>query len=101
MVALRTGSVSNFTRAQSASPTHGPWLLEAGAGPRDQFQKRLKIFGTLTAIFNKETSGNADVDLHGEKVLTDEDTHFIRPRAHEATAPWAPSDYRFFDAVQP
>ncbi|MDQ1623876.1 MAG: hypothetical protein QOH19_2294 [Actinomycetota bacterium] len=101
MVALKTGSISNFTRAQSASPTHGPWLLKAGAGPRDQFQKRLKIFGTLKAIFNKETSGNADVDLHGETVLTDEDTHFIRPKAHKATAPWAPSDYRSFDAGQP
>jgi hypothetical protein len=75
--------------------------LKAGAGSRDQFQKRLKIFGTVTAIFNKETSGNADVDLHGETVLTDEDTRFIRPKGHEATAPWAPSDCRFFDAVQP
>jgi hypothetical protein len=56
---------------------------------------------TLTAIFNKETGENADADVHGETVLTDEDRDFIQAKAREATATGIPSDQRFFDAAQP
>ena len=41
---------------------------------------------TLTAIFNKATSENADVDMHGEAVLTEEDRDFIQVKAREAEA---------------
>ena len=56
---------------------------------------------TLTAIFNKVTSENADVDMHGEAVLTDEDREFILAKAREAEAAGGRADYRSFDAVQP
>ncbi|MDF9749987.1 hypothetical protein [Arthrobacter sp. ES3-54] len=56
---------------------------------------------TLTAIFNKETSENADVDMHGEAVLTDEDREFILVKAREAEATGGRADYRFFDSAQP
>jgi uncharacterized phosphatase len=36
---------------------------------------------SLSAIFNAETSENADVDVHGETVLTDENRDFIRGQA--------------------
>jgi hypothetical protein len=54
---------------------------------------------TLSTIFNAETNENADVDVHGETVLTEEDRDFIRAQAHKATA--SPQDHRFFDASQP
>lgn len=54
---------------------------------------------TLTTIVNAETSENADIDVHGETVLTEEDRDFIRAQAHKATG--APSDYRFSDATEP
>lgn len=56
---------------------------------------------TLAAIFNKETGENADVDMHGEAVLTGEDREFIRAKAREAEARGGQSDPRFFDSVQP
>ncbi|CAI3790662.1 hypothetical protein [Pseudarthrobacter sp. MM222] len=41
---------------------------------------------TLTSIFNKETSENAEINSHGESVLTAEDREFIRSKAREAAA---------------
>jgi hypothetical protein len=54
---------------------------------------------TLTTIFNTETGEGADVNAHGETVLTDDDRDFIQAKAREAAA--APDAYRFFDAIQP
>ena len=48
---------------------------------------------TLTAIFNKETGENADIDTHGEAVLSDEDREFIQGKAREAAG--GLSDDRF------
>ncbi|MDR7082682.1 hypothetical protein J2X01_001971 [Arthrobacter ginsengisoli] len=56
---------------------------------------------TLTTIFNEATGENADADVHGETVLTEEDRDFIQAKAREATAAGTPSDFRFFDATQP
>lgn len=56
---------------------------------------------TLTAIFNKVTSENADVDMHGEAVLTDEDRKFILVKAREAEAAGGGADDRFVDSAQP
>jgi hypothetical protein len=75
------------------APTTQQWLID---NPGCMVLPR-----TLTTIFNKETSENADVDVHGETVLTDEDRDFIQAKAREATATGAPSDFRFFDAAQP
>jgi hypothetical protein len=68
-------------------PTTQQWLMD---NPGCMVLPR-----TLTAIFNKETGENADADVHGEIVLTDEDRDFIQAKAREATAPGTPSDLRF------
>lgn len=72
-------------------PTTQQWLMD---NPGCMILPR-----TLTTIFNAETNENADVDVHGETVLTEEDSDFIRAQAYKATG--APSGYRFFDASQP
>lgn len=74
-------------------PTTQQWLMD---NPGCMVLPR-----TLTAIFNKETSENADVDRHGESVLTDEDRDFIQVKAREAEAGGSLSDYRFLDSAQP
>jgi hypothetical protein len=73
-------------------PTTQQWLMD---NPGCMVLPR-----TLTAIFNKETSENADVDMHGEAVLTDEDREFIKAKARESEATGGHSN-RFFDSAQP
>lgn len=74
-------------------PTTQQWLMD---NPGCMVLPR-----TLAAIFNKETSEKADTDMHGEAVLTEEDRQFIQAKAREALGTGTPSDFRFFDAVQP
>jgi hypothetical protein len=74
-------------------PTTQQWLMD---NPGCMVLPR-----TLTAIFNRETGENADVDAHGETVLTGEDRDFIQAKAREASGAAPGSDYRFFDASQP
>jgi antitoxin component of MazEF toxin-antitoxin module len=74
-------------------PTTQQWLMD---NPGAMVLPR-----TLTAIFNNETGENADADVHGETVLTEEDRSFIQATAREATAAGTPADFRFFDATQP
>jgi hypothetical protein len=74
-------------------PTTQQWLMD---NPGCMVLPR-----TLTAIFNKETGENADVDMHGEAVLTYEDREFIKVKAREAEAAGGLSDYRFLDSAQP
>jgi hypothetical protein len=56
---------------------------------------------TLTSIFNKETSENADVDVHGESVLTAEDRDFIQAKAREVRAAGATAERGSAGTVQP
>ncbi|WP_326493991.1 hypothetical protein [Arthrobacter sp. MMS18-M83] len=51
---------------------------------------------TITATINGETGENADVDLHGGTVLSEEDKQFIQTKARQE----APA-YRFFDSIGP
>ena len=74
-------------------PTTQQWLMD---NPGCMVLPR-----TLTAIFNKVTSENADVDMHGEAVLTDEDRKFILVKAREAEAAGGGADDRFLDPAQP
>jgi hypothetical protein len=74
-------------------PTTQQWLMD---NPGCMVLPR-----TLTAIFNKVTSENADVDMHGEAVLTDEDRKFILVKAREAEAAGGGADDRFVDSAQP
>ncbi|MBT1002876.1 hypothetical protein KIH31_09685 [Paenarthrobacter sp. DKR-5] len=72
------------------------WLMD---NPGSQVLPR-----TVTATINKETGENADVDLHGGTLLTEEDREFIQAKARaaksarEASRTWS-SAHRFFDAV--
>jgi hypothetical protein len=74
-------------------PTTQQWLMD---NPGCMVLPR-----TLTAIINKVSSENADVDMHGEAVLTDEDRKFILVKAREAEAAGGGADDRFFDPAQP
>jgi hypothetical protein len=74
-------------------PTTQQWLMD---NPGCMVLPR-----TLTAIFNSATGENADVDVHGETVLTAEDRDFIQAKAREDTATGTSTGYRFFDASQP
>lgn len=77
-------------------PATQQWLLDNPG--------TLVVPRTVTAAFNKETGENADVDLHGGTLLTEEDRDFIKAKAHaakrarvaKATSSSAP---HFFDAV--
>ncbi|MDQ0823273.1 hypothetical protein QFZ79_001015 [Arthrobacter sp. V4I6] len=60
------------------APTTQQWLMD---NPGCMILPR-----TLTSIFNKESSENAVVDVHGESVLTAEDRDFILAKSREATA---------------
>jgi len=66
-------------------PTTQQWLMD---NPGCMVLPR-----TLTAIFNKETDDNGDIDTHGEAVLSAEVKEFIQGKAREAAG--GLSDDRF------
>lgn len=56
---------------------------------------------TLSAEISAATGEPLSVDPHGETTLSQDDVDFIRMKSHEAESGEPPTDYRFFDSVQP